>query len=271
MRRWACRARRCRRAVLRMVGLVGARSASKRAPRVLAQTGRRGGADQTRRARGRGALARDRGRRERRGVEPPRADEPLAPTLYLGMDGTGVRMRLGRDGPHGQAARRGGQGARGQAVRRRGAPRAETRRARRCAIRAPDQLLWRAMESRGAASTDAAPGRVCAAGSSGRPCGAGSTAPLGARRHSATARSGSGTSPPSTSPTPTRSLPLPRRATLDRRRQGHLRTAQRRGQAVGAGAPRRNRRGHARRDPSHPADPRRRERHDPQVRRVHRA
>jgi len=26
-------------------------------------------------------------------VEPPRADEPVAPTLYLGMDGTGVPMR----------------------------------------------------------------------------------------------------------------------------------------------------------------------------------
>ena len=49
---------------------------------------------------------------ERRVVEPPAADEALAPTLYLGMDGTGVPVRkeelVGRTGkqPDGSAKTR---------------------------------------------------------------------------------------------------------------------------------------------------------------------
>ncbi len=39
------------------------------------------------------ALGREVAEDERRVVEPPPADEPVAPTLYLGMDGTGVPMR----------------------------------------------------------------------------------------------------------------------------------------------------------------------------------
>jgi hypothetical protein len=39
------------------------------------------------------ALGREVAEDERRVVEPPAADEPLAPTLYLGMDGTGVPVR----------------------------------------------------------------------------------------------------------------------------------------------------------------------------------
>ena len=39
------------------------------------------------------ALGREIAEDERRVVEPPPADEPVAPTLYLGMDGTGVPMR----------------------------------------------------------------------------------------------------------------------------------------------------------------------------------
>ena len=39
------------------------------------------------------ALGREIALDERRYVEPPPADEPVAPTLYLGMDGTGVPMR----------------------------------------------------------------------------------------------------------------------------------------------------------------------------------
>jgi hypothetical protein len=39
------------------------------------------------------ALGREIGEDERRVVEPPAADEAVAPTLYLGMDGTGVPMR----------------------------------------------------------------------------------------------------------------------------------------------------------------------------------
>lgn len=38
-------------------------------------------------------LGREIAAEERRGVEPPRADEPVAPTLYPGLDGTGVPMR----------------------------------------------------------------------------------------------------------------------------------------------------------------------------------
>lgn len=48
------------------------------------------------------ALGREIAQDERRVVEPPPADEPVAPTLYLGMDGTGVPMRAselgGREG-----------------------------------------------------------------------------------------------------------------------------------------------------------------------------
>jgi hypothetical protein len=39
------------------------------------------------------ALGREIAAEERRVVEPPPPDEPVAPTLYLGMDGTGVPMR----------------------------------------------------------------------------------------------------------------------------------------------------------------------------------
>jgi hypothetical protein len=39
------------------------------------------------------ALGREIAEDERRVVEPPAAEEPLAPTLYLGMDGTGVPVR----------------------------------------------------------------------------------------------------------------------------------------------------------------------------------
>ena len=39
------------------------------------------------------ALGREIARDERRVVEPPPQDEPVAPTLYLGLDGTGVPMR----------------------------------------------------------------------------------------------------------------------------------------------------------------------------------
>jgi len=48
------------------------------------------------------ALGREIAKDERRHVEPPPADEPVAPTVYLGMDGTGVPMRAselqGREG-----------------------------------------------------------------------------------------------------------------------------------------------------------------------------
>ena len=61
------------------------------------------------------ALGREIARDERRVVEPPPPDEPVAPTLYLGMDGTGVPMRpaelAGRPGkqPDGAAKTREGK------------------------------------------------------------------------------------------------------------------------------------------------------------------
>ena len=82
------------------------------------------------------ALGREIGAEERRVVEPPPPDEPVAPTLYVGMDGTGVPMRAselaGRaaSSPMARARR-----ARSSCARC-GAPRGETRRARRCAMRA---------------------------------------------------------------------------------------------------------------------------------------
>ena len=82
------------------------------------------------------ALGREIAAEERRVVEPLPADAPVAPTLYLGMDGTGVPMRtselVGRAGkqPDGSSRR-----ARSSCARC-GAPKGETRRARRCAMRA---------------------------------------------------------------------------------------------------------------------------------------
>jgi hypothetical protein len=58
------------------------------------------------------ALGREVAEDERRVVEPPSPDEPVAPTLYLGMDGTGVPVRkeelVGRAGkqPDGSAKTR---------------------------------------------------------------------------------------------------------------------------------------------------------------------
>jgi hypothetical protein len=58
------------------------------------------------------ALGREIAEDERRVVEPPPSDEPVAPTLYLGMDGTGVPVRkeelVGRSGkqPDGSAKTR---------------------------------------------------------------------------------------------------------------------------------------------------------------------
>ncbi len=58
------------------------------------------------------ALGREVAEDERRVVEPPAAGAPVAPTLYPGMDGTGVPMRasewVGRTGkpPDGSEPRR---------------------------------------------------------------------------------------------------------------------------------------------------------------------
>jgi hypothetical protein len=98
-------------AVTRMVGLVGAMVSFEEGHELLHELA---GVDvpTTQVERAAEALGREIARDERRVVEPPPADEPVAPTLYLGLDGTGVPMRAselqGRDGkqPDGTAKTR---------------------------------------------------------------------------------------------------------------------------------------------------------------------
>ncbi len=97
--------------VLRMVGMVGARVSFEEGHELLHELG---GVDvpTTHVERAAEALGREVAVDELCVVEPPPADEPTAPTLYLGMDGTGVPMRkselVGREGkqPDGSAKTR---------------------------------------------------------------------------------------------------------------------------------------------------------------------
>lgn len=78
--------------VLRMVGRVGAMVSFEEGHELLsALAGVDVPSKQVERAAE--ALGREVAEDERRVVEPPAADEPVAPTLYLGMDGTGVPVR----------------------------------------------------------------------------------------------------------------------------------------------------------------------------------
>ena len=78
--------------VLRMVGLVGATVSFAEGHEFLRDLA--GVAVPTKHVeRAAEALGREIAAEERRVVEPPPADESVAPTLYLGMDGTGVPMR----------------------------------------------------------------------------------------------------------------------------------------------------------------------------------
>jgi hypothetical protein len=78
--------------VLRMVGLVGAAVSFEEGHELLRALA--GVAVPTKHVeRAAEALGREIAADEQRVVEPLPADEPLAPTLYLGMDGTGVPMR----------------------------------------------------------------------------------------------------------------------------------------------------------------------------------
>jgi hypothetical protein len=97
--------------VLRMVGQVGAMVSFEEGHELLAElAGIEVPTKQVERAAE--ALGREVAEDERRVVEPPPSDEPVAPTLYLGMDGTGVPMRAseveGREGkqPDGSAKTR---------------------------------------------------------------------------------------------------------------------------------------------------------------------
>ena len=78
--------------VLRMVGLVGAMVSFEEGHALLHELA---GVDvpTTHVERAAEALGREVAEDERRVVEPPPVDEPVAPTLYLGMDGTGIPMR----------------------------------------------------------------------------------------------------------------------------------------------------------------------------------
>ncbi len=79
-------------AVTRMVGLVGATVSFDEGHELLHELG---GVDVSTKdvERGAEALGREIADDERRVVQSPPTDEPTAPTLYLGMDGTGVPMR----------------------------------------------------------------------------------------------------------------------------------------------------------------------------------
>jgi hypothetical protein len=78
--------------VQRMVGLVGAMVSFEEGHELLHELG--GVVVPTKHVeRAAEALGREIAQDERRVVEPPSADESVAPTLYLGMDGTGVPMR----------------------------------------------------------------------------------------------------------------------------------------------------------------------------------
>ncbi|MDP2700978.1 MAG: ISKra4 family transposase [Candidatus Rokubacteria bacterium] len=78
--------------VLRMVGLVGATVSFEEGHEFLRELA--GVAVPTKHVeRAAEALGREIAAEERRVVEPPPPDEPIAPTLYLGLDGTGVPMR----------------------------------------------------------------------------------------------------------------------------------------------------------------------------------
>jgi hypothetical protein len=78
--------------VLRMVGRVGAMVSFEEGHELLTELA---GVDVPTKhvERAAEALGREVAEDERRVVEPPAADEPVAPTVYLGMDGTGVPLR----------------------------------------------------------------------------------------------------------------------------------------------------------------------------------
>jgi hypothetical protein len=78
--------------VLRMVGQVGAMVSFKEGHELLRELA---GVDVSTKhvERAAEALGREVAEDEKHVIEPPAADEPVAPTLYLGMDGTGVPVR----------------------------------------------------------------------------------------------------------------------------------------------------------------------------------
>ncbi len=78
--------------VLRMVGLVGAMVSFEEGHELLRELANVR-VPTTHVERAAEALGREVAEDERRVVEPPAADESLAPTLYLGLDGTGVPVR----------------------------------------------------------------------------------------------------------------------------------------------------------------------------------
>jgi hypothetical protein len=97
--------------VLRMVGRVGAMVSFEEGHELLCELA---GVDVPTKhvERAAEALGREIAEDEKHVVEPPGANEPLAPTLYLGMDGTRcASAQRGVGGPAGKTARRLGQDA----------------------------------------------------------------------------------------------------------------------------------------------------------------
>ncbi len=124
--------------VLRMVGLVGAMGSFEEGQQLLSElAGVEVSSKQV--ERDSEALGREVAQDERRVVAPAPSPAEVAPTLYLGIDGTGVPMRahaglrIGRS--VGQAARWLIQDAGGQAGHGLERPRGATRKVRRCATK----------------------------------------------------------------------------------------------------------------------------------------
>ena len=146
--------------VLRMVGLVGATVSFAEGHEFLRDLA--GVAVPTTHVeRAAEALGREIADEERRGVEPPPPHEPVAPTLYLGTDGTGVPMRAseltGRAGkqPDGSCKTREGKRCTVWS--------AEGRDAEGTPVRDAGSVTYSAaIESAASADTDAGPAEVAA-------------------------------------------------------------------------------------------------------------
>ncbi len=187
--------------VLRMVGRVGAMVSFEEGHQLL---GELAGVEVTAKQveREAEALGREIAQDEKQVVALPPANDPVPPTLYLGMDGTGVPVRkqelVGRAGkqPDGSAKTR--------EVKLVTVWSAEKRDKKGIPVRDPGSISYSAaIESAAQKDTDDTPSQF-AARSSAKPSAAASIMrPAGSC--SATGPNGSGTSLPSTSPMPSRS------------------------------------------------------------------
>ena len=187
--------------VLRMVGQVGAMVSFEEGHELLVELA---GVDvpTTHVERAAEALGREVAEDERRVVEPPAPDQPVAPTLYLGMDGTGVPVRT--EEVVDRAGKQPDGSAKTREVKLVTVWSAEGRDEEGTPVRDAGSISYSAaIESAATRDTDAQPAefvqrvvREATRRGSNRPVAAWSWG---------TARSGSGTSPMNTSPGPLRS------------------------------------------------------------------